>query len=76
MASLEQGAKKRPNFIFLFTGDQPQDGLGLAGIRDIKPPYLDALATRNASFNYAFVATSKRSMPSDHSVNCRSKKIP
>ena len=50
-------ADKRPNIVFLFTDDQPQNCLGFAGNQQIQTPHLDALASRGTYFNNAFVTT-------------------
>lgn len=50
-------AEKRPNIIFLFTDDQPQNCLGFAGNKKIKTPHLDRLAGRGTYFENAFVTT-------------------
>jgi arylsulfatase A-like enzyme len=50
-------ADKRPNIVFLFTDDQPQNCLGFQGNKDLKTPHLDGLATRGTYFNNAFITT-------------------
>ena len=50
-------ANPRPNILFLFTDDQPQNCLGIMGNDHIKTPHLDALARRGTLFNNAFVTT-------------------
>ena len=54
---LLQAANPRPNILFLFTDDQPQNCLGIMGNDHIKTPHLDALARRGTLFNNAFVTT-------------------
>ena len=49
--------ESRPNILFLFTDDQPQNCVGIAGNKEIKTPHLDALAARGTYFNNAFVTT-------------------
>lgn len=51
-------AKRRPNFLFLFTDDQRYDALGCAGNRLIHTPALDSLAERGLRFDRAFVTLS------------------
>ena len=52
-----QAEESRPNILFLFTDDQPQSCLGIAGNQEIKTPHLDELARRGTFFNNAFVTT-------------------
>ncbi|QDU88935.1 Arylsulfatase [Pirellulimonas nuda] len=47
----------RPNILFMFTDDQPQNCLGAMGNDAIQTPHLDALARRGTLFNNAFVTT-------------------
>ena len=48
---------QRPNILFLFTDDQPQNCLGVSGNKEIRTPHLDRLAERGIYFNNAFVTT-------------------
>ena len=52
-----QAEETRPNILFLFTDDQPQSCMGIAGNKDIQTPNLDRLARRGTLFNNAFVTT-------------------
>ncbi len=47
----------RPNILFMFTDDQPQNCLGVMGNNAIHTPNLDELARRGTLFNNAFVTT-------------------
>ena len=47
----------RPNILFMFTDDQPQNCLGIMGNDHIQTPHLDRLARRGTLFNNAFVTT-------------------
>lgn len=49
--------ESRPNILFMFTDDQPQNCLGVTGNREIQTPHLDELARRGTLFNNAFVTT-------------------
>lgn len=51
------GAERRPNILFMFTDDQPQNCLGIMGNKHIQTPNLDRLARRGTLFNNAFVTT-------------------
>ena len=55
--SVLQAGERRPNILFLFTDDQPQNCLGIMGNAHIKTPHLDELARRGTLFNNAFVTT-------------------
>jgi arylsulfatase A-like enzyme len=57
MASLLCADERRPNILFLFTDDQPQNCLGVMGNEHIHTPHLDQLARRGTLFNNAFVTT-------------------
>ena len=48
---------RRPNILFLFTDDQPQNCLGIMGNMHIQTPNQDRLAQRGVLFNNAFVTT-------------------
>lgn len=50
-------AERRPNILFMFTDDQPQNCLGIMGNKHIQTPNLDRLARRGTLFNNAFVTT-------------------
>lgn len=52
-----QGADRRPNILFMFTDDQPQNCLGIMGNEHILTPNLDRLARRGTLFQNAFVTT-------------------
>ena len=56
-ASLLQGDSRRPNILFMFTDDQPQNCLGIMGNENIQTPNLDRLARRGTLFENAFVTT-------------------
>ncbi len=58
-AQAELAAKEtsRPNILFMFTDDQPQNCLGVMGNEAIQTPNLDALARRGILFENAFVTT-------------------
>ena len=49
--------ERRPNILFMFTDDQPQNCLGIMGNEHIQTPHLDRLARRGTLFNNAFVTT-------------------
>lgn len=51
------GEDRRPNIVFMFTDDQPQNCLGIMGNNHIQTPNLDRLAQRGVLFNNAFVTT-------------------
>lgn len=52
-----QAAQQRPNILFMFTDDQPQNCLGIMGNEHIQTPHLDELARRGTLFSNAFVTT-------------------
>lgn len=52
------GNEQRPNFLFIFTDDQPQSCLGCMGNEHIQTPNLDRLAKEGVLFTNAFVTTS------------------
>ncbi len=52
-----QAEDPRPNILFMFTDDQPQNCLGIMGNPNIQTPHLDQLARRGTLFNNAFVTT-------------------
>lgn len=54
---LVHAADQRPNILFMFADDQPQNCLGISGNADIQTPHLDALAQKGTFFNNAFVTT-------------------
>ena len=56
-ATLILAAGQRPNILFFFTDDQPQNCLGVTGNDHIETPHLDALARRGTLFDNAFVTT-------------------
>ena len=56
-ASILQAEDRRPNILFMFTDDQPQNCLGVMGNDQIQTPHLDSLARRGTLFNNAFVTT-------------------
>ena len=56
-ASWLQAEQQRPNILFMFTDDQPQNCLGIMGNDHIQTPHLDRLARRGTLFNNAFVTT-------------------
>ena len=47
----------RPNILFMFTDDQPQNCMGVVGNDAIHTPHLDELARRGTLFKNAFVTT-------------------
>ena len=47
----------RPNFLFIFTDDQPQSCMGCMGNEHIQTPNLDRLAEDGVLFTNAFVTT-------------------
>ena len=49
--------ENRPDILFLFIKDQPQECLGISGNHSIHTPHLDQLAERATRFNNAFVTT-------------------
>ncbi len=55
--SLLLAEDRRPNILFLFTDDQPQNCMGVMGNEHIHTPHLDELARRGTLFNNAFVTT-------------------
>ena len=55
--ALLRAEDQRPNILFLFTDDQPQNCLGIMGNKEIKTPNLDRLARKGTFFNNAFVTT-------------------
>lgn len=57
ICSLAQAEERRPNILFMFTDDQPQNCLGIMGNQHIQTPNLDRLAQRGVLFNNAFVTT-------------------
>jgi len=56
-ASGQSAENTRPNILFMFTDDQPQNCLGVMGNDAIHTPNLDKLARRGTLFNNAFVTT-------------------
>lgn len=48
---------KRPNILFVFTDDQPQNCMGCMGNKDIQTPNMDRLAADGVLFTNAFVTT-------------------
>jgi arylsulfatase A-like enzyme len=56
-AAMLHGEDRRPNILFMFTDDQPQNCLGIMGNEHIQTPHLDQLARRGTLFNNAFVTT-------------------
>lgn len=56
-ASLLHAEQRRPNILFMFTDDQPQNCLGIMGNEHIQTPHLDRLAERGTLFKNAFVTT-------------------
>jgi arylsulfatase A-like enzyme len=55
--SLLRADDRRPNILFMFTDDQPQNCMGIMGNEHIQTPHLDRLARRGTLFNNAFVTT-------------------
>ena len=55
--SLLPAEDRRPNIVFMFTDDQPQNCLSIMGNKHIQTPNLDRLAQRGVLFNNAFVTT-------------------
>jgi arylsulfatase A-like enzyme len=55
--SLLRAEQRRPNILFMFTDDQPQNCMGIMGNARIHTPHLDGLARRGTLFNNAFVTT-------------------
>jgi arylsulfatase A-like enzyme len=47
----------RPNFLFIFTDDQPQICMGCMGNEHIRTPNMDRLASQGVLFTNAFVTT-------------------
>ncbi|MEQ1826810.1 MAG: sulfatase [Pirellula sp.] len=52
-----QAEKRRPNILFMFADDQPQNCLGVMGNEHILTPNLDRLARRGTLFRNAFATT-------------------
>jgi arylsulfatase A-like enzyme len=48
-------ARRRPNFLFLFTDDQRFDTIGAVGNAAIKTPNMDALVARGTAFTHAYI---------------------
>ena len=48
---------RRPNLLFVFTDDQPQQCMGCMGNRHIRTPQMDRLAAEGVLFTNAFVTT-------------------
>ena len=53
-----QGARDRPNLLFLLTDDQRWDTLGCMGNRIIRTPHVDRLSEKGVTFEKHFVTTS------------------
>lgn len=53
-----EGAKARPNILFILTDDQRWNALGCMGDRKIQTPNIDRLARRGVLFHNHFVTTS------------------
>lgn len=57
VSGTSQAEQDRPNILFMFTDDQPQNCLGVMGNEHIETPHLDRLARQGTLFNHAFVTT-------------------
>lgn len=55
--ALAEGKRPRPNFLFIFADDQPQNLMGCMGNKQIKTPHMDQLAEEGVLFTNAFVTT-------------------
>jgi arylsulfatase A-like enzyme len=51
------GETTRPNILFIFTDDQPQNSMGCMGNQHIETPNMDQLAAEGSLFTNAFVTT-------------------
>ncbi len=56
-ASITLADERRPNIVFMFTDDQPQNCLGAMGNAAIQTPNMDRLARQGTLFTNAFVTT-------------------